>query len=269
MQSGHQVEGVTAQTAVDDPGVTIHWEILLGAFLLAGCTLSPARQFSYAPPPGPTTIRQDEWQKCLKEEVGQRVFDLWAGPASRGEYPPTIYGPYPGMSAIAAAALQKCFPSYKIGQPGYAGSPEMEADLIYDQARQNYVDKIDRVLTARRMKTIADNQAKLTSEDPAAIAAWRRCIVGNARQLAQLTQESAEAVTAAAFAACRLQRRNLVELHERYDDAKYSDAIMDDIERRLTGDLILEVIRTRAQRSAPVSPPKPPPLPTNRDDQSI
>jgi hypothetical protein len=121
-------------------------------------------------------------------------------------------------------------------------------------------------------KKAAANQAALKREEPALWAALHECAFGGAARLALVSDEPAEAIVAATFAACRPQRTALIELHKRYGDLAFTDERMDKVEERVAGALVLEVIRARAAKSAPVSPTTPPPLPApprSNPDHSI
>jgi len=166
-------------------------------------------------------------------------------------------------------AIEKCIPALGI-EPDQVQYVVRE-DVLH-MAMSAETDE-ERAWIERRQKIIAakavEDQAKLKAEEPALIAAWRTCLVTNTRQLAQLTQEPAEAIAMAAFAACRSQRQNLIQLHQRYGDAYFDATVIDDVERRITSNLMLEVMQTRATRTVPELPPKQPVTPPSRDDQAI
>jgi hypothetical protein len=80
--------------------------------------------------------------------------------------------------------------------------------------------------------------------------------------------ETAEAIARATFAACRSQRDNLIALHNRYGYPGFSE-IMDEAERRLLSDLMLEVMYTRKAMTAPPPDSTSPLIRPKPDNQSI
>lgn len=107
-----------------------------------------------------------------------------------------------------------------------------------------------------------EDRVKLEAEEPAIFAKYRDCIYTNAARLALISDEPAEVVVSAAYAACHLQREALVELHMRYGDPGFDDRTMDEVEHRVAGALELTVIQARAARRGP-PPPQMAPGPTS------
>jgi hypothetical protein len=250
------------------------WAVLL--FLtLSGCDQQPPRQVAYSPPP---VVSPDVWQSCLKQEIVQRVTALWAASAARGEWPPSIHAQIVGldettvvsvavsragdghMEEIPEAALEKCVPSYVVGSKYNGSFAQTFADSTYQQAKNEYVRQIVEIEKERDAKKAAENQAALKREEPPLWAALHTCAFEGAARLALVSDEPAEAIVAATFAACRPQRTALIELHKRCGDLAFTDEMMDKVEARVAGALVLEVIRARAAKAAPGAPTTPPPL---------
>jgi hypothetical protein len=105
----------------------------------------------------------------------------------------------------------------------------------------------------------AEDKAKLKAAEPPVFANYRNCIFGNAARLALISNEPAETVARASYAACRPQRVLLLELHKRYGDPGFDDDRMNRIEDRVVGALMLTVIKARATKDGlpPTSVPAP------------
>jgi hypothetical protein len=227
------------------------------------------------------------WQGCLKQEIGQRVTALWAESAAKGELPLSVVaqdeawlkisvadrikdGSFGKMEEIPEAALEKCVPSYVAGTIYNGTFAQTFAVSTYQQAKNKYENQIADIRREQDAKKAAANQAALKREEPALWAELHACTFGGAARLALVSDEPAEAIVAATFAACRPQRTALIELHKRYGDVAFTDERMDKVEERVAGALVLEVIRARAAKSAPVSPTTPLPAPPRSNpDQSI
>ena len=136
---------------------------------------------------------------------------------------------------------------------------ELFAEEAFSRANAPYRATRDAAQNELRAKKAAENQAALKREEPALWAALHECAFGGAARLALVSDEPAEAIVAATFAACRPERTALIELHKHYGDLAFTDEMMDKVEARVAGALVLEVIRARAAKSAPVSPTTPPP----------
>lgn len=216
--------------------------------------------------------RQHEWQECLKHDIEPRVADAWASSAVQRLDLAT-------ERDIITAALEKCFPSEfhrqvssdVLAQYGYMWGgryEELFADEVFSRANAPYVAARDAAQNELWAKKAAENQAALKREEPALWAELHTCAFEGAARLALVSDESAETIVAATFAACRPQRAALIELHQRYGDTGFTDALMDKVEARVAGALVLEVIRARAVKSVPPSPPLPT-LSPSKPEQSI
>src|SRR5208282_4678585 len=103
---------------------------------------------------------------------------------------------------------------------------------------------------------------KLAAESEAASRHYGDCLLAHVRILALNSAESADVITRAAFASCQDERKLISEVHRRYRDTLFSDEVLDIADKRMTDDLILEVIKTRAITRQP-------PQPTNKPDKAI
>ena len=206
--------------------------------------------------------------------------EVWAAPAARGEWPPSLHTEWTALDtareedviagAVAArqamldAVLEECLPTSRM-RDIYA---KIFADSAYSHAEEKYVRQITEAEREKGAKKAAENQAALKREEPAVWAALHECAFGGAARLALASDEPAETIVAATFAACRPQRTALIELHKRYGDLSLTDELMDKVEARVAGALVLEVIRARAAKSAPAAPITPTPAPS-KPEQSI
>ena len=266
------------------------WMNAACALLFAGCAPKALPPLAYSPPePLPSPLAATEvWENCLKQEIEPLVAAVWAERAARGEYPdlPTTKGTnaleivqsaamaaYQGTDAeskVLAAALNKCLPS-RHPWSGYVRKtfPGMEAARIYDEAENKYLKQIQDIHREREAKKTAENQARLKQEEPAIARRWRDCIFTNAERLALASEELAEVIVSASYAACGQEREAILELHRRYEDHNLDVDMMEAIERRLAPDLTLAVIRARAAKHGPPPAqappaPSPPPAPEER-----
>ena len=112
----------------------------------------------------------------------------------------------------------------------------------------------------------ADDRAKLKAAEPPVFANYRNCVYGNAARLAVISNEPADTVVRAAYAACHSQRMVLTELHKRYGDPGFDDEMMDRIEAGASGAFVLTVIQARAAKATRSPGPAPAPPPALRDD---
>ena len=116
-------------------------------------------------------------------------------------------------------------------------------------------------------KKAEEDQVKLKQAEQALFADWRNCLFDSVRGLATISGESAEVIVKATYAACRPQRQKVVEFHTSYGDSSFS-RIIDEVERRVAGDLMLEVLQVRAMKLAPpptMPPPTRPPSPRPKE----
>jgi len=224
-------------------------------------------------------------QSCLTQVIDRRVAEVWAESAAKGEFPPSVValdnarlrtsvadsikdGSFGKMEEIPEAALEKCVPSYEAGSRYNGSFAQTFADNAYRQAKQKYLDQIGDIQRDRDAKKAVANQAALKREEPALWAGLHTCAFEGAARLALASDEPAETIVAATFALCRPQRTALIELHRLYGDLVFTDEMMDKVETRVAGALVLEVIRARATKAASPSPPLPVP-PRPNPDQSI
>jgi hypothetical protein len=90
------------------------------------------------------------------------------------------------------------------------------------------------------------------------------CLVQHATVLALATDEAADIVTQASLSSCPAERNAVVETHHRYGD-DLSEGAMTVMDRTLAHNVMLEVVKARAQRNltpAPAPAPEPKPQKT-------
>ena len=88
---------------------------------------------------------------------------------------------------------------------------------------------------------------------------WSRytsCLFNHAKIIALNSAEAAEVVAKAAIASCHLERQAIIDVHRKYNDDSSYGNVMDIADQRISGSLVLEVIKSRAQ--PPPTPSKPP-----------
>jgi hypothetical protein len=104
-------------------------------------------------------------------------------------------------------------------------------------------------------------KAERAIEDQAG-ANYFLCLVQHATVLALATDEAADIVTQASLSSCPAERNAVVETHRRYGD-DLSEGAMTVMDRTLAQNVMLEVVKARAQRNlTPVPAPKPKPQQT-------
>ena len=230
--------------------------ILLAA--MAGCG-SPQPQGLSDSRPSPVA-RQQAWQECLKQNIEPRVADAWADSPNKGP-------DFDKERDLIGVSLEKCFPSEfhrkvssdPLAKYGYMWGPspryeEMFADELLSLTKAPYIAARDAADNEVMAKKVADDKTKLKQEEPALLASYRGCIFANAARLAVVSEEPAEAVVGATYAACWPQRMALLDLHRRYGDLQFDERVMDRIEGGLAGTLMLTVIQARsAKHEAPPS----------------
>jgi hypothetical protein len=235
---------------------------------LTGCVEPPAPKSTYSPP-SPTVARPVEGQACLKQHIERGVSEVWAAPAAEGEFPASVIAPdknesrlMASLDEIPAAALEKCLPSYHLGTKYTSGSRvQAFADSVYYEAKQKYVSQITEILHNREIKKTADDQARLTQEEPTIMNDYHDCLFQGVDWMALVFDEPAQKIVSTTYTACRPQRTAIVELHKRYGDSAFNDQIMDRVEAGVAATLILEVIRVREATPAPAAPEAAPSLP--------
>jgi hypothetical protein len=235
--------------------------IFITSLVLGGCATSvPAP--TYKPfVSSSVTAKQlvEEHRQCVTAELNRIVTENYAG---------TREASYIPMDKLAGEAIDQCIPSLQY-QP--ADVQKTAREDIRDQARTAETNEM-RTWDNRQLKVTAaksaDDQIKLKAEEPTAIADWRNCLVSDARQLAQRSQEPAEAIARATFAACRSQRDNLIAIHQRYGDSQFGAEVMDRAEQLSINSVMLVVMQTRAATTVPELPQQPA-TPPSREDQSI
>jgi hypothetical protein len=79
------------------------------------------------------------------------------------------------------------------------------------------------------------------------------CLVQHARVLALATDEAADIVTQASLSSCPAERNAVVETHRRYGD-DLSEGAMTVMDRALAQNVMLEVVKVRAQRNLTPAP---------------
>jgi hypothetical protein len=239
----------------------MRWLILVGMLAFAECTAPPPPNPTYSHLTSPV-VQQAEWQECLKQYIGEHAAEGWDSTAGQSS---------PLSSAqITEPALRKCLPS-AFGPGGACRAPssrygyicggiypEIFADDLFNQAEGRHLDRVEATRSELRAKKAANDQVKLTQQEPAILDAWRNCLFSTVRRLAVVSNEPAEVVVKATFAACREPRQQLIELHNRYGDPAFNDARVDVIESRIAGKFLLEVVQIRAAQPAPSSPQMPP-----------
>jgi hypothetical protein len=103
---------------------------------------------------------------------------------------------------------------------------------------------------------IKNNTPKVKAEkedEDRAGAVYYMCLQSSAKLLALASNESADLIARAAFPACSADRNAVFETYRRYKDILELPA-MQAIEKAFFDHLLLEIIATRAERQAPVSP---------------
>jgi len=233
--------------------------MLMAAVALCGCAAPPPRITSA--PPGsvspPRIVRETEWEVCLQQEISAQVAKMWTVSASRGEL--ISAEPTPNsINEIESAALERCVPGYSDGAKFVATVAQYAAVRIFNEQRAQFMARSDYVRTQRDLRRLADDQQTFKREEELAVSSYRQCIYDNAVKMALISAEPASSVVLAALAVCRTQREHLIDIHRRHGDRSFDSRIMDEIERRISGNIIAVVIQARAvQRQTPPTPQAP------------
>jgi hypothetical protein len=192
----------------------------------------------------PADVDQDRarWE-CVSQEATRLVEDGTAGKPD-----------YPNDYKIADLALQRCAAiSKSIFGPSL---DRVRADtLVIEAATAKEQAQVDRI-RRREAQQAAENEAALKAAEPLAVAKWGACLRASVKGVALTTMEPASTVVMVAIAACKPQWRELEQLHARYGDPGFATSATSDIEQRITGSLMLQVVAARAARQA-VPPQRP------------
>jgi hypothetical protein len=181
--------------------------------------------------PAPLPAISHAYESCLDAEAEAKIKDNGLKPISKQEFTQEA-----GRVAATCTA--------RLGWAPHGDS----RDVVAASDAMLRAGKAERRQTEMRRK-----QAELDA--PRMEAASRKygaCLFGNVRVLALAAAEPAEVVTQAAFAACREERKMVSE----------NDMMMEAADQKLTGNLLLEVMKMRAaprspSKSAPTVPAKP------------
>ena len=113
-------------------------------------------------------------------------------------------------------------------------------------------------------KRPAEDQAGLRREEEAATIAWHDCLAANVTGLAVVSNESAEIIVRAAYAACSRQREVAREVFSKeLSDQEAGERIVRKIEAVNMDQFMLTVIRARAAKRA-LPPARTPSIPPAR-----
>jgi hypothetical protein len=175
------------------------------------------------------------------------------------------------QSQVVSSAIDQCVVGFDLQDSNTQWVFRADASVFAMEAQS----KALKAWSERRHESYAakaaESQAKLKAEEPAILAIYRNCIFASAARLAVVSEEPAEVVVRATYAACRPQRMALIDLHKRYDDSGFDDERMDRIEDRVAGALMLTVMRARAEQRGPPPTQIPPAStsPPSPDEHSI
>lgn len=179
---------------------------------------------------------------CLPGTLGYKLYL-----AGKPSWPDHLAAPEPSQAQTAAS--------------------DYDADVARDAETAASRANLER-RQAAAVAQAAEDRAKLKAAEPPVFANYRNCIFGNAARLAVITNEPAETVARAAYAACWPQRTALLDVHKRYGDPGFNDEVMNRIEDGVSGALVLAVIQARAAKAAPSPASAPPSAPTLRDNST-
>jgi hypothetical protein len=119
-------------------------------------------------------------------------------------------------------------------------------------------EKVTADVEAQRRKAELD-APRLEAEKEQETQAGRTyylCLVHHAQILALASNEPAEVIAEAAFPSCSSERQAVLDVY-RYHNSFFDSKAMDMVDGKFKQSLLLEVIKARAQRAAPLEPPPP------------
>ena len=152
------------------------------------------------------------------------------------------------LTSIRDLAFKTCTARY----------PSHPADLSYAHTITMHV--LLPLMHADYEKRLKEKQEKDAQQEAAndakgkvAAGAYRDCVFASIKMLAVISTEPAEDVKKAALAACQDKREAILHIDIENGHGHLWKGVLDELDKRMEGQLILEIIKARALRRA--SPP--------------
>jgi hypothetical protein len=126
---------------------------------------------------------------------------------------------------------------------------ERDRDAWMAQAKRNVAAQVEKLAPRARAEKADEDQVT---------ANYFSCLERRAKVLALATDEPADIVAQASLSACPAERADVFEVHRRYGDG-WEEGTMKAMESALVQQLLLEIVKARAQRNItpPLLEPKP------------
>ena len=199
-----------------------------------------------------------EQGQCVHHEAHRLV---WDGSASKELNFPVI-----DVDAIVSKISTMCSAASNLGW----GVVQIRLVVLDEKfARiQQFDDQLRKTQAEQRQREteyIKKNEGNLLEN-------YRKCLIYNVDKMAISSNEAAETIVDAALAACHPQRMAIEQLHVNNGDSSYAGGeLMDMVEVRLRGRLLLEVLSARATHapSQTPSPTQPEPTSSQKSQQNI